>query len=178
MRTRRSSSTRCTVTGISDRTFLNSIVAKRVEADPPTYLLVGLPIAQHDKIAPKDEKRAVRAENCKAFKLTEVAAGITKLEYTCSLNLRGSIPQAFTNKVSVPGQMNGAPPERLPHASTPVQPVRFARYVLSRKLGATRDLCGLMQCQRRCSATSSKFFRSRSVTPGTAESSASCSLIS
>ncbi len=90
--------------GLSHRTFLNSAVAKRVEDDPPTYLLVVLPIAQHDKITAKDEKGAVRAENCRAFKLTEVGAGITKLEYTCSLNLRGSIPQAITNKVSVPGQ--------------------------------------------------------------------------
>ena len=112
---------RCKATGISDRTFLNSTVAKRVADDPPTYVLVALPIAQHDKITPKDEKGAVRAENCRAFKLTEVAAGITKLEYTCSLNLGGSIPQAFTNKVSVPEQMKGAPPERLPHASTAVQ---------------------------------------------------------
>jgi hypothetical protein len=105
---------RCKATGLSDRTFLNSIVAKKVEDDPPTYMLVVFPILQHDKITPKDEKGAVRAEVCRAFKLTEVAAGITKLEYTCSLNLRGSIPQAITNKVSVPGQMNGAPPERPP----------------------------------------------------------------
>ncbi len=103
--------------GLSQRTFLNSLVAKKVEDDPPTYLLVALPIAQHDKITPKDEKGAVRAENCRAFKLTEVAAGITKMEYTCSLNACGSIPQAFTNKVSVPGQMNGAPP---PSAPAPV----------------------------------------------------------
>jgi hypothetical protein len=103
--------TRCKVTGISDRTFLNSIVAKKVADDPPTYLVVGLPIAHHDKITPKDEKGAVRAENCRAFKLTEVAAGITKLEYTCSLNLHGSIPQAITNKVSVQKQMHGVPPD-------------------------------------------------------------------
>jgi hypothetical protein len=113
--------------GLSQRTFLNSTVAKKVGDDPPTYFLVGLPIAQHNKITAKDEKGAVRAENCRAFKLTEVAAGITKLEYTCSLNLRGSIPQAITNKVSVPGQMNGAPPERLPHTSAPVRPVCFSR---------------------------------------------------
>ncbi len=95
--------------GLLHRTFLNSIVAKKVEDDPPTYMIVGLPIALHDKITPKDEKGAVRAENCRAFKLSEVAAGITKLEYACSLNLRGSIPQAITNKVSVPGQQHGAP---------------------------------------------------------------------
>ena len=99
---------RCKATGLSDRTFLNSTVAKKVADDPPTYMVVGLPIAQHDRITRKDEKGAVRAENCRAFKLTEVAAGITKLEYACSLNLGGSIPQAITNKVSVPGQMHGA----------------------------------------------------------------------
>jgi hypothetical protein len=166
--------------GLSQRTFLNSTVAKKVEDDPPTYVVVGLPIAQHDKIAQKDEKGAVRAENCRAFKLTEVAAGITKMEYACSLNLGGSIPQAITNKVSVPGQMHGAPPERLPHASTPARPVCFARmrYLLSRKRFASRDRFGVMQCHRSCSATSNKFCRSQSVTPRTAESSATCSWIS
>jgi len=171
---------RAKAAGISDRTFLNSIVAKKVADDPPTYLVVGMPIAQHDNITPKDEKGAVRAENCRAFKLTEVAAGTTKLEYTCSLNLRGSIPQAITNKVSVPGQMQGAPPECLPHTFSPAQPVCFARarYLLSRKRCASRYWCGLMQCQRRSSSISSKFCRSQSVTPGTAESSDSCSWIS
>jgi hypothetical protein len=106
--------TRCKATGISDRTFLNSTVAKRVEDDPPIYMLVSLPIAHHDKIAPKDEKGAVRAEACRAWKLTEVAEGITKMEYVCSLNLRGSIPQAITNKIAVPEQLNGAPPSSLP----------------------------------------------------------------
>jgi hypothetical protein len=94
--------------GLSQRTLLNSTVAKKVADDPPTYMVVSLPIAQHDKITTKDEKGAVRAEACRAFKLTEVAAGITKLEYTCSVDLRGSIPQAITNKVIVPGQMHGA----------------------------------------------------------------------
>jgi hypothetical protein len=100
---------RAKAAGISDRTFLTSVVAKKVGDEPPTYMVVALPIVQHDKIARKDEKGAVRAESCRAFKLTEVAAGITKMEYACSLNLRGSIPQAITNKISVPGQMHGAP---------------------------------------------------------------------
>ncbi len=93
--------------GLSQRTFLNSLVAKRVADDPPTYVLVGVPIAQHEKVARGDEKGAVRAENYRAFKLTEVAAGITKLEYACSLNLGGFIPQAITNRVAVPEQMRG-----------------------------------------------------------------------
>jgi hypothetical protein len=167
-------------TALSQRTLLNSIIAKRVADDPPTYLSVSLPIARHDKITPKDEKGAVRAENCRAFKLTEVGAGITKLEYACSLNLCGSIPQAIANKVSVSERMNGAPPERLPHPSTPARPVCFSRtpYMLSRKRCASAHGCGLMQRQRRCSGTSSRFCRSQSATPATAASSASCSSIS
>ncbi len=165
--------------GLSHRTLLNSTVAKKVEDDPPTYLVVGLPIAQHVKIAPKDEKGAVRAEVCRAFKLTEVAAGITKLEYTFSLNLCGSIPRAIANKIAVPGQLHGAPPERPPHTSTPVLLVCFARTrcLLSRKLWAIRYWCGLVQLQRRqyCNGTFSKFCRSHIVTPRTAESSGSCS---
>ena len=105
---------RCKATGISDRTFLNSVVAKKVADDSPTYLVVSLPIAQHDKITAKDEKGVVRAEACRAFKLTEFATGITKMEYTCSLNLHGSIPQAIANKVAVPEQLNGAPPPSAP----------------------------------------------------------------
>jgi hypothetical protein len=129
---------RCKATGISDRTFLNSAVAKRVEDDPPTYLLVVLPIAQHDKITANDEKGAVRAENRRAFKLTEVAAGITKLEYACSLNLGGSIPQAITNKVSVPGQMNGAPPNSC----------RTIPFQCGRLASLATDLCSRENCLR------------------------------
>ena len=93
---------------VSDRTFLTSLVAKMEADDPRTYMVVCLPIARHDKIAPKDEKGAVRAEMCRALKLTEVSVGITKIEYTCSLNLGGSIPQAITNNVAIPEQMHGA----------------------------------------------------------------------
>jgi hypothetical protein len=95
--------------GLSQRTFLNAIVATRVADDPPTYVVVMVPIARHDKITSKDETGAVRAENCRAFRLTEVAPDVSKVDYTCSLNLRGRIPQAITNKIAVPGQQNGVP---------------------------------------------------------------------
>jgi hypothetical protein len=161
--------------GLSHRTFLNSTVAKRVADDPPTYEVVGLPIAQHDKVTPKDEKGAVRAENCRAFKLTEVAEGITKLEYACSLNLAGSIPQAITNKVSVPGQMHGAPPPFVPALlnsrclplGTTMRESTFALIT-----------CGWVQCRPRCSDTFSRFGRSKNATPRTAGSSDTCYTIS
>jgi hypothetical protein len=96
--------------GLLERTFLNSTVAARVSDDPPTFVLASLPIARHDRISPKDEKGAVRAENCRAFRLTEVAPGVTNVDYACSLNLKGFIPQAITNKIAVPGQASCTPP--------------------------------------------------------------------
>jgi hypothetical protein len=92
--------------GFADRTFLNSIVAKKIEDDPPTHMVVVLPIPSHAKIGRKDEKGAVRAENCRAFKLAEMAPGVTRIQYCCSLDLRGLIPQYLTNTIAVPGQNN------------------------------------------------------------------------
>jgi hypothetical protein len=43
-------------------------------------MLVGFPLAHHDDITPKDEVGAVRAENCRAFRLTEVSRGVTKVD--------------------------------------------------------------------------------------------------
>jgi hypothetical protein len=91
--------------GVSDRTFVYSVIAKQEAEDPPTYVVAVTTIPIHDKIDPKDEARAVRAETYRGFRLTEVAQGVTKVEYACSLNLRGWVPQSITNKVAVPGQM-------------------------------------------------------------------------
>ena len=91
--------------GMSDRTFLMSFVAKHVSDDPPTVLVALVPIPRHDKIGPKDEAGAVRAENCRSFRCTEVAPGVTKLEYCCSLDLKGWIPQIVTDTVAVPAQL-------------------------------------------------------------------------
>jgi hypothetical protein len=71
--------------GISDRTFVNSIVAKQLADDPPSYAVAVMPIARHDKIDEKDEVGAVRAENRRSFLLTEVAPGVTKLQARDSL---------------------------------------------------------------------------------------------
>ena len=166
--------------GISDRTFLTSVVARKVADEPPTYMVVALPIAQHGRISRNDEKRAVRAENCRAWKLTEVAVGITEMDYACSLNLRGSIPQAITNKVCVPGQMHGAPAKRLPHTFAPVWPLRIAvtRYLRSGRLSVCPYFCGWVQCRQRCSSIFSKSGRSQSVMPRMAKSSGTCCMTS
>ncbi len=90
--------------GLSDRTFLNSNIAKKVAENPTTYVLVSVPIPQHPKITPKDEAGAVRAESFRGFRCTEVAPGRTRLEYVCSLDLKGRVPQFVTNMVAIPQQ--------------------------------------------------------------------------
>jgi hypothetical protein len=65
---------------LSDRTFLLSVIAKKVAENPLTYILVAVPIPQHPKITPKDEAGAVRAESFRSFRFTEVGPGRSKME--------------------------------------------------------------------------------------------------
>jgi hypothetical protein len=95
--------------GLHDRTFVNSLIAKKVAEHPQTYIMVAIPIPSHPKITAKDEAGAVRAENFRSFRMTEVAPGRTRLEYVCSLDLRGSIPQFVTNIIAIPQQVKPPP---------------------------------------------------------------------
>jgi hypothetical protein len=94
--------------GLRERTFLNSVIAKKLEDAPTKYVVVGMPIPIHAKLSPKEEAGAIRAENCRCFMATEVTPGVTHLQYVCSLDLKGLVPQAITNKIVTPGQMHGA----------------------------------------------------------------------
>ena len=94
--------------GISDRTALISTIAKQVAEDPPTFVVAVCPIPSHDKIDRKDEAGAIRLENHRSFRLTEVAPGTTRLEYVCSIDLKGWVPQSFTNAVVIPKQTGAA----------------------------------------------------------------------
>jgi hypothetical protein len=98
--------------GVSDRTFLMSVIAKQLAAEPLTYAVAVVPIPRHDIVSAKDEAHAVRAEVYRSYKLTKEAPGVTKLEYSCSIDLKGWVPQIVTNTVSVPQQStspNGPP---------------------------------------------------------------------
>jgi hypothetical protein len=153
--------------GLSERTFLNSGLAKKVAEDPPTYDVVMVPIAHHDKITPKDEAGAVRAENWRSFQLTEVAPGVTKVDYGCSLDLKGSIPQIIVNAIAVPGQMHGA--------NLHAHVARLRRLHMLRVLMCSFLL--MLQCWRRCNRTFSSAGQYPSVAPRTAELWGSCSRI-
>ena len=94
-------------TGVSDRTFLFSAIAKKVVDEPVTYVVVVVPIPKHANITAKDEAKAVRAENRRTFRFTEEAPGLTRVEYACALDMKGFFPQWLTNKVILPTQMDG-----------------------------------------------------------------------
>ncbi len=95
-----------------DRTFLFSTIAKQLADDPPTYAVVSIPIRSHDKIGPKDEAGAVRAENFRGFRLTAAAPGVSRLEYCWTLDLRGRVPHLVADNVASPAQMKVTAPLR------------------------------------------------------------------
>ncbi len=113
--------------GLADRTFLASVVAKKVAEVPPTYLVAIVPIPSHDKLGPRDEAGAVRAEGCRSFRCTELAPGVTKLEYSCGAKLKGWVPQVVTDTIVIPQQSKLPPlllplPSHAPPISLPTHP--------------------------------------------------------
>ena len=81
--------------GVSDRTFLASTIAKQVAEEPLTFEVAVVPRPRHErheKIGPKDEAGAIRGEVYRSFRCTEVTPGITKLESSGSIDLKGRVP--------------------------------------------------------------------------------------
>ena len=62
-------------------------------------------VPRHEKITPKDEVGAIRAEVYRSFRITEVAPGTSKLESSGSVDLHGWVPQALADTVVVPTQL-------------------------------------------------------------------------
>jgi hypothetical protein len=81
--------------GVSDRTFLNDTIAKQVAEEPLTFEVAVVPRPRHErheKIGPKDEAGAIRGEVSRSFWCTEVSPGVTKLESSGSVDLKGMVP--------------------------------------------------------------------------------------
>jgi hypothetical protein len=93
---------RCKAKGfrIADKTFLMSVIAKRLAKTPRTYAVAAVPIPSHAKLRREDEVGAVRAENCRSFRFTEVAPGVTKMEFCSSFRLPRWSPPSFTSTVA------------------------------------------------------------------------------
>ncbi len=98
------------VDGTRRRTFLCSLVFKKVSDAPPSYLWVAAPLRSHRGINPKDERHAVRGELTRCIRLTAVASNVTHLEYACRLDLKGHTSKRLAQKVVVPEVV------RVPHA--------------------------------------------------------------
>jgi hypothetical protein len=85
-----------------NRTFLNVLLWQNVCNTPLTYVWVTVPIEHHAKIAPEDEAHAIRAEGMRCIRATLTAVGLTRIEYACSLDLKGRCPNWLTERVAIP----------------------------------------------------------------------------
>jgi hypothetical protein len=90
----------CKTPPFHNRTFLNALVWKKLSETQ--YLWCSFPIASHPSVAPTDEAHAVRAEGTKCLRLTDMEDGTTKVQFACTLDMKGIFPTWFTNKIAIP----------------------------------------------------------------------------
>jgi hypothetical protein len=90
---------------LQNRTWLSSQLWRKVRETPLTYVWVGVPIEHHAKISPEDEAQAIRAEGMRCILATQTALGVTRIEYACSLDMKGHLPSWLTERVVIPGLM-------------------------------------------------------------------------
>ncbi len=93
------------IRGNLDRTFLNSIIAQQVAADPPAYLVAVVPIPEHEKIGIKDEANALRAEVSRSFRITAAAPDVTILEQSYSVDIQARGSTIASKMVGIEAQM-------------------------------------------------------------------------
>ena len=87
-----------------NRTFLNTLMWKQLSDAQFVWCLS--PIADHPTVTPHDERDAVRAEGARVLRLTMIAQNVTRVEYACTLDLKGSCPAWLADKVALPGLMH------------------------------------------------------------------------
>ena len=87
-----------------NRTFLQALVWKKLS--DATYVWCTYPIANHSTVRPSDESHAVRAELVRCIRLTRLAHGATRVEYACSVDLKGRFPTWLTNSLVIPTLMH------------------------------------------------------------------------
>ena len=75
---------------------------QKVSDAPLTYVWVGVPIEHHDKVREQDEAHATRAKGIRSVRLIRISESETKLEYSFSLDLTGSVPRYLTNNIAKP----------------------------------------------------------------------------
>jgi hypothetical protein len=87
-----------------NRTFLSTLMWKQLSDARFVWCLS--PIADHPTLTPRDERDAVRAEAARVLRLTVIAQNVTRVEYACTLDLKGSCPAWLADKVALPGLMH------------------------------------------------------------------------
>ena len=90
---------------LQNRTFLNVLLWQKVSDTPLAYVWVGVPIESHAKISPEAEAHAVRAQASRCVRATQTAVGVTRIEYACSLDLKGRCPNWLTDRLVIPTLM-------------------------------------------------------------------------
>jgi hypothetical protein len=87
------------------RTFVNSVVWQQISDRPLTFVVVGVP-CDHHHLAPSEQAGCVRAEGRRVLRLTHVNESLTKVEYACSVDLKGHVPRWCAKQFVIPALMN------------------------------------------------------------------------
>jgi hypothetical protein len=86
-----------------NRTFLQAVLRKKLSETH--FFWCTYPIANHSTVRPSDESHAVRAELVRCIRLTRLGHGATRVEYACSVDLKGRFPTQLTNAIVIPTLM-------------------------------------------------------------------------
>jgi hypothetical protein len=98
-----------------NRTWLNALLWQKVSDTPLTYVWVTVPIEHHAKISAEDEAQAIRAEASRCIRVTQTAPGVTRIEYACSLDLKGRFPSWLTERLAIPTHGASVRPTEILH---------------------------------------------------------------
>jgi hypothetical protein len=90
---------------LRNRTWLLALLWQKVSDTPLTYVWVAVPIESHAKVSLEDEAHATRAEVARCVRATQMAAGVTRIEYACSLDMKGRVPSWLTDRLVIPELM-------------------------------------------------------------------------
>jgi hypothetical protein len=94
----------------TNRTFVNSLICRKILDDPPTWAWVAIPVPGHARVRPEDERGTVRAEVFRSVRVTAMSDNECRMEYACWLDLRGNFPTWFTDRVALPNQLQSVLP--------------------------------------------------------------------
>jgi hypothetical protein len=81
---------------------LNALLWQKVSDTPLTFVWVAVPIDHHAEITAEDEAHAIRAEFVRCIQATKTAPGVSRIEYACSLDIKGRCPNWLTDRVVIP----------------------------------------------------------------------------